>query len=291
MEIQRLGNLETALGECPVWNGGALWLLDCRAGLIHALNPDTGAVMARHEVLPPLGSFAFNADGRIVLSLKEQISALDLRTGQLSTLARLDASHPHLRLNDGISMADGSFVVGTMHVFREPDEPPLGGLYRLDTRLQLHKLDDGFGITNGPCVNPANGRLHVADSAARVIYSYALADDGALTDKQVFVRTDAHDSGPDGCCFDTEGGLWTALVRTGALARFDMQAKLTHKIGLPVAHPSALCFGGPEMADLFVTTIRDSGRLSASGHLDGAVLKLTGLGFRGSARPLCRMPM
>jgi hypothetical protein len=45
------------------------------------------------------------------------------------------------------------------------------------------------------------------------------------------------------------------------------------------------------MADLFVTTIRDSGRLSASGPLDGAVLKLTGLGFRGSARPLCRMPV
>jgi sugar lactone lactonase YvrE len=291
MEIQCLGNLKTALGECPVWHDGQLWLLDCRAGLVMALDPDTGAVVARHEVPPPLGSFAFNVDGRIVLSLKEQISALDLRTGQLRTLARIDASHEHLRLNDGISMADGSFVVGTMHVFREPGEAPLGGLYRLDTRLQLHKIDEGLGITNGPCVNPVNGRLHVADSADRVIYSYAVTGDGTLADKQVFVRTDVYDSGPDGCCFDTQGGLWTALVRKGALARFDMQGRLTHKIGLPVVHPSALCFGGPDMADLFVTTISDSGRLSASGLLDGAVLKLTGLGFTGMARPLCRMPL
>lgn len=293
MEIQRLGNLTTSLGECPVWHGQQLWLLDCREGLIHALDPDTGEVTARHEAPPPLGSFAFNGDDGdcIVLALKEEIAALNLRDGKLRSLARIEASSPHLRLNDGISLADGSFVVGTMHVFRAPDEPPLGGLYRLDTGLKLHKLDDGLGITNGPCVNPVNGRLHVADSAARVIYSYAIAADGTLADKQVFVRTGVHDSGPDGCTFDSEGGLWTALVRTGALARFDMQGRLTHKIELPVAYPSALCFGGPAMADLFVTSIRDSGRLSASGPLDGAVLKLTELGYQGDARPVCRMPL
>lgn len=293
MKIQRLGDLTTALGECPVWHGQQLWLMDCREGLILAMNPDTGAVAARHEVPPPLGSFAFNgSDGDcIVLALKEEIAALDLRSGQLRTLARIEVSHPHVRLNDGISLADGSFVVGTMHVLREPEEAPLGGLYRLDTRLNLHKLDDGLGITNGPCVNPVNARLHVADSTARVIYSYAIAPDGTLADRRPFVGTAAHDSGPDGCAFDSEGGLWTALVRVGALARFDMQGRLTHRIDLPVAHPSALCFGGPEMADLFVTSIRDSGRLSASGPLDGAVLKLTGLGFRGAARPLCRMPL
>ncbi|MEJ8824908.1 SMP-30/gluconolactonase/LRE family protein [Variovorax humicola] len=279
------------MGECPVWHGRQLWLLDCRAGLILALDLDTGAVMARHEAPPPLGSFAFNGDAFIVLALKEEIAALDLRTGQLRSLARIEATGPHLRLNDGISLADGSFVFGTMHVFRAPDEPPLGGLYRLDTALKLHKLAEGLGITNGPCVNPVSGRLHVADSAARVIYSYVIAADGTLADKQVFVRTDVHDSGADGCCFDSEGGLWTALVRAGALARFDMQGRLTHKIDLPVAYPSALCFGGPGMSDLFVTSISDSGRLSASGPLDGAVLKVTGLGYRGAARPLCRMPL
>lgn len=292
MKIQRLGDLKTALGECPVWHGQQLWLLDCRLGLILALDPGSGEITARHEAPAPLGSFAFNGDrgDSIVLALKEEVASLDLRTGQRRTLARLDDSHPHLRLNDGTALADGSFVVGSMHVFREADEPPLGGFYRLDTNLEFRKLDTGFGITNGPCVNPVNGRLHVADSATRVIYSYAYGADGSLADKQVFARTDAYDTGPDGCTFDSEGGLWTALVRAGALARFDMQGHLTHKIELPLAHPSALCFGGPDMSDLFVTSISDSGRLSASGPLDGAVLKVTGLGFRGHARPACRIP-
>ena len=293
MEIRRLGDVKTALGECPQWHAGQLWLMDCRAGLILALDPDSGEVRARHAAPAPLGSFAFNGDGgdAIVLALKEEIAALDLRSGQLRTLGRIEVSSPHLRLNDGISLADGSFLVGTMHVLRAPGEAPLGGLYRLDTQLKLGKLDTGYGVTNGPCVNPVDGRLHVADSEARVIYSYAFAADGALDDKRVFVRTDVHDSGPDGCTFDTEGGLWTALVRQGALARFDMAGRLTHKIDLPVVHPSALCFGGPGMDDLFVTSISDSGRLSASGPWDGGILEVTGLGFRGSARPVCRMPL
>ncbi len=96
MEIKRLGDLKTALGECPVWHGAQLWLLDCRKGLIHALDPDTGQATARHVAPPPLGSFAFNGDGLdcIVLSLKEEIAALDLRTGQLRTLARIERAAP-----------------------------------------------------------------------------------------------------------------------------------------------------------------------------------------------------
>ncbi|GAA4339087.1 SMP-30/gluconolactonase/LRE family protein [Variovorax defluvii] len=293
MEIQRLGELKTALGECPVWHGGRLWLLDCRAGLVLALDPDTGAVVARHTAPAPLGSFAFNGDEGewIVLALKEEIAVLHLPSGRLQTLARIEDSHPHLRLNDGISLADGSFVVGTMHVFREPGEAPLGGLYRLDTGLRLHRVDTGLGITNGPCVNPVDQRLYVADSTARVIYSYAVGADGGLADKREFVRTETLGSGPDGCAFDSEGGLWTALVRIGALGRFDMEGRLTNRIELPVAYPSALCFGGAQMDALFVTTLSDSGRLSATGPLDGAVLKITGLGFRGMARPVCRLPL
>lgn len=292
MHIDRLGDLSTALGECPVWHDDRLWLLDCRAGLLLALDGDSGAVLARHQAPAPLGCFAFNgeASAQVVLALKEELVLQDLASGTRRTLARIEDSHPHLRLNDGTALADGSFLVGTMHTFREPGEPALGGLYRLGTDLTWRKLEAGNGLVNGPCVNPLNGRLHVADSTARQVYSYALTDDGRLADKQLFLDTDAHGSGPDGCAFDTEGGLWMALVRVGALARFDMQGRLTHRIELPLAYPSALCFGGPGLRELYVTSIRDSGRLRADGALDGAVLKIGGLGFAGLDRPRCRLP-
>jgi L-arabinonolactonase len=289
MKIERLGELKTALGECPQWHRGQLWLMDCRAGLILALDPGTGAVRNRLHVPAPSGSFAFNADGRIVVALRHAIALLDPATGRLQTLANIGIEHPDLRLNDGTSMADGSFVVGTMYLPREAGEAPLGGLYRLGTDLQLRRIEQGLGIVNGPAVSPLDGRFYVADSAARLIYSYAMTADGTLSDKKVFVHTEPQQSGPDGCCFDNEGGLWTALVRVGAIARFDPQGRLTHRIDLPLAHPTALCFGGEDMATIFVTSISDSGRLSAAGPLDGGVLRLGGSGFCGQPRPLCRL--
>ncbi|MET4578002.1 SMP-30/gluconolactonase/LRE family protein [Ottowia thiooxydans] len=291
MNIQRLGELKTALGECPTWFEGQLWIMDCRAGLVFALNPDTGAVVSRYEAPAPLGSFAFNEDGSLIIAMKEHIAAMSRPSGELRMLGHIGCSHPNLRLNDGNALPDGSFLVGTMHIAREPGEEPLGGLYRLGTSLQLNRVDTGLGITNGPCVSPNNGRLYVADSAAHCIYSYAMGADGTFSDKQVFVNTEPYNSSPDGCCFDRDGGLWTALVRAGALIRFDESGKHTHRIELPVKHPTALCFGGPAMSDMFITSISDSGRLSASGPLDGGLLKLSGLGFTGMARPSCRLAL
>ena len=291
MKIERLGSLKTALGECPQWHDGKLWMLDCRVGLLLALDPNSGQVLARHEIPAPVGSFAFNHDGKVILALKEHIASLDLSSGELRQLAHIGQSHPHLRLNDGISLPDGSFIVGTMHVFREEGEAPLGGLYRLDSQLHLNRNDTGYGVTNGPCVSPRDGRLYVADSEARCIHSYALAPDGSVADKRLFVNTSQYGSGPDGCCFDLEGGLWTALVRAGTLARFHPSGELGQLVEVPVQHPSALCFGGPEMKEMFVTSISDSGRLTASGPLDGAVLRISGTGFQGVARRLCRLPL
>ena len=74
-----------------------------------------------------------------------------------------------------------------------------------------------------------------------------------------------------------------------ALARFDAQGQLTHRVALPAAHPASLCFAGQNLDQLVVTTIRDSGRLKADGPWDGAVLRVSGLGFRGAPRPRCRI--
>lgn len=294
--ITRVGAIAADLGECPLWDAGRerLWFMDCRHGRIFSIDPDGGAArdVERIDVPPPAGSFAFNDDGRLVVALKEEIALIDPRsTVAPRIVARIDDSHRHLRLNDGTAMPDGSFVVGTMHVERADGEAPLGGLYRLDPAGSLRKLDRGFGVTNGPRVSPVDGRLHVCDSFARTIVSYAVSADGGLHDRRAFVDTGALGSGPDGCCFDDSGGLWTALVRIGALARFDAAGRLTHWIDVPLAHPTALCFGGPGLRDLFVTSIRDSGRLHADGALDGAVLRLRGSGFGGYAPSLCRIAL
>ncbi|WP_354673513.1 SMP-30/gluconolactonase/LRE family protein [Cupriavidus alkaliphilus] len=292
MQIQRVGTLQTDLGECPVWDAHRqrLWLADCRHGLILEVDPSDGGYR-RCDLPAPLGSFALNDDDSLVVALREEIAIYVPSSGALERLARIDDSHPNLRLNDGTAMPDGSFIVGTMHVFREPGEAPLGGLYRLDPTGCFARIDSGLGIVNGPVPHPSRAELYVADSAARTIFRYRLDGDGMVQAREPFIDTAPHGSAPDGCCFDADGGLWTALVHQGAIVRFDAEGALSHRIELPLAHPTALCFGGPTLEDLYVTSIRNSGRLRADGPLDGALLCVQKAGFCGAARPRCRIPV
>lgn len=285
MRVERIGAFRAALGECPVWDAarGRLWMLDCRGGALLAVDPDTGEAQ-RWSLPAPVGSFALNGEGEIIVALKESFALFRLSDGALQTLARIEDSHPNLRLNDGAALPDGSFVAGTMHIHREADEPPLGGLYRVDTNGALTRMARGLGVVNGPVMHPDGSHLYVCDSAARKIFRYRMGEHGQLSAPEVYVDTDALGSAPDGCCFDREGGLWTALVHAAAIARFDPAGKLDRRIDLPVAHPASLCFGGPDLSDIFVTTISDSGRLLASGPLDGALLRVRGAGAVGAPR-------
>lgn len=288
MQIERIGAIRAALGECPVWDAARarVWMADCRSGELYAVDPESG----RHAswLLPaPLGSFALNGDGGLVVALKECFGLFRPDDNTLRTLARIHDSLPHLRLNDGAPLPDGSFVAGTMHIHREPGEPPRGGLYRLDTQGRLARIAEGLGVVNGPGLDPAGTHLYVCDSAQRCIYRYAWRPDGSLGARERFVDTDALGSAPDGCCFDAEGGLWAALVHAGAVVRFDRQGRLDRRIDVPVTHPASLCFGGPGLTDLYVTSISDSGRLRADGPLDGALLRIRGAGVRGAARAQC----
>lgn len=265
----------------------ALWWLDCRRGIIH-LKDVKSSTYAQFELPAPVGSMAFNFDGQLVVALKEEVVLFDPVSECIRSLGRVQDQHPNLRLNDGAALPDGRFLVGTMHTFRTSEEVPLGGLYAVETDGYMHRVDRHLGVVNGPVASPISGQIHVADSEARKIYAYTCTDQEHWQ-RQVFVDTQALESSPDGCCFDDQGGLWTALVRKGQLARFDTTGQLTHLVRVPLSHPTALCFGGHGMRDIFVTSISDSGRLKANGELDGHVLRLRGLGFHGAPRPLCRI--
>ncbi|GAA4416163.1 senescence marker protein-30 (SMP-30) (regucalcin) (RC) [Advenella faeciporci] len=293
INIESLGSVRAQLGECPIWDVGnrQLCFMDCRGGYIYRLDPATGQIIQAYRVPAPAGSFALNVDGRFLVALKEEMVLFDPVSGEIECIARIDDTHSNLRLNDGEAMPDGSFVVGTMHVPREEGQYPLGGLYRLAPDGSFEQQDKGFGVTNGPCVSPLNGRLYVSDSSVQTIYSYEITPLGKLTDQRIFINTGKYGSGPDGCCFDRLGGLWMALVREGAIARFEADGTLTHKIKMPVSHPSSLCFGGDNLDELFVTSISDSGRLRADGPFDGAVLRIRGIGIQGFAPAKTRIGM
>lgn len=268
------------LGECPLWNPSSqeLWYMDCRNGRI--IRRAKSGFEKVYSVPSPAGSFSFNGDGELIVALKNEICVFDIESERPIVLKKVPESNENIRLNDGVSLPDGSFIVGTMHVDRRADEEAQGGLYRLDKSGGIEKIWDAFGVANGPNFNQLDGRFYICDSSKRKIYSFEITN-GSLSDQADFVDTSELGSAPDGCKFDSEGGMWVALVHAGCIVRYDSRGTLTHRIDLPLSHPSSLCFGGVDLDIIYVTSIRDSGRLRADGPNDGLTLEVKYAGFKG----------
>lgn len=278
LQIRRLGATRDQLGESPFWDAQAqaLHWVDGLAATLHRYWPDSG----RHEArsLPaPLGSAVPCRSGAVLLALRNSLARLDLASGLLQPLATLALDHPQLRLNDGKCDPWGQLLVGSMHSGRRPDEPALGALYRLRRDGVVETLAEGFGVTNGPCFSRDGRTFYLADTPARTLWAWDYTPDGPLTGRRVWAQTEALGSGPDGATVDAAGCLWTALVRTGQLARFAPDGQLERLLDLPATHPTSLCIGGPGLDTAYITSISRSTHLVGDRPDDGGLFELRGL--------------
>jgi len=282
VRIRRIGATRDQLGESPVWDERRqrLFWIDALAGLIHTLDPATGAA-EQFSVPAPIGSLALRGDGGAVLALRNGFAAYDFDKRTLTHGPSIGLDHPKVRLNDGKADPLGNFLAGTMHGDRAPDEAPLGGLYRLDSPGSVQLLETDLAVSNGPCFSPDGRTFYLADSARRIIWAYDYRADGPLANKRIFADTEAQESGCDGATVDAEGHLWSVLVRIGKIARFAPDGRIVRIIDMPVRHPTSVTFGGPDLDVLYVTSISRSHAL-ADDHPDaGGLFAVEGLGVRG----------
>jgi L-arabinonolactonase len=286
--IDRVGTTRDRLGESPVWSAQeqCLYWVDSLAGLLHRLDPASGAYRAI-TVPAPIGSFGLARSGAIVLAVQHGFLRLDPATGACDPLARIDADHPDLRLNDGKVDRQGRFIAGTMQANLPPGAPPLGGLYRPDPDGRCTRLAEDIVTANGPCFSPDGGILYLADSSRQRIWRYAYpAETGRPADRQLFADLAPLGTAPDGATVDAEGHVWVALVRSGEIGRFDPSGRLLQRLRMPMRYPASVSFGGPGLDVLFVTSISASHRLTAPEPEAGGLFAITGLGVTGLAEPM-----
>lgn len=280
--ITRVGATKDQLGESPVWDERRqrLYWIDALAGLIHGLDPVTGAI-EQFSVPAPIGSIALRDDGGAIVALRNRFAHYDFGLRALTEGPSIGLDHPKVRLNDGKADPYGCFLAGTMHGDRAPNETALGGLYRLDPTGALELLETDLAVSNGPCFSPDGRTFYLADSARRIIWAYDYRRDGLLENKRVFVDTEAQQSGCDGATIDSEGYVWSVLVRIGKIARFAPDGTIAGIIDMPIRHPTSVTFGGPGLDVLFVTSISRSHALRDDHPDAGGLFAIEGLGVRG----------
>lgn len=75
------------------------------------------------------------------------------------------------------------------------------------------------------------------------------------------IHLDADTEGsPDGVAIDRDGNLWVAHEKGKQVGVYDADTgRKLHSVEMPVKRVSACAFGGPDLTQLFITTIKEEG--------------------------------
>jgi sugar lactone lactonase YvrE len=243
------------LAEAPVWDGAGLLFSDVVFGGVKRIGED-GRVSEVLSKRRGIGGMALHADGGFLVSGRD---VLWVRPDgeQVPVLGR----HPGFEgYNDMGTLADGTLIVGALRF-----SPMEGGTPEPGALMTLRPGDDHEDTTELPIVTWPNGIACAPDGETFYVADFA---DGRIW-------RDAHEAWgrspseqADGLCVDDEGGVWVALGAGGGVARFAPDGEVDRVVEVPGADfVSSVCFGGPVLDDLYVTTRTAvlRGRVDASG--------------------------
>jgi gluconolactonase len=122
-----------------------------------------------------------------------------------------------------------------------------------DGRKQL--ADTGLDFPTGITLSPDQSLLYVAEGLSHWIYSYQIAPDGTLADRQRYYwlhcADTADNSGAGGMCCDREGWLYVATEL--GIQVCDQAGRVNAILPLPSGRPTGLCFGGARFDTLYAS--------------------------------------
>jgi sugar lactone lactonase YvrE len=250
VRIEPVGHIRCQWGEGPVWWRDALYYVDIEGHLVHRYDPADGSETS-WDVGQRVGSVVPRAGGGLVIAGDHGFSFLDEQTGALTPIADPESDIPDNRFNDGKCAPDGRFFAGTISLARKTGT---ARLYRLDPDLTVHEAFGPVTNSNGIVWSADGKTCHYIDTPRKEVLAFDYQN-GLLLNPRPVIRTGHIEASPDGMAVDADGHLWIAFCHGGCVSCFDpLTGDELHRIALPCLETTACAFGGPDLADLFVTT-------------------------------------
>lgn len=261
------------LGESILWHPieKALYWIDFYGPIVHRQLRIGGPVESwKIDRGETIGSLVFADNGQLILAVDHGLLHFDTRTGATRSFADPKRGAMNLVYNDGKVDRAGRYWVGTYDI---TETEPNGIFYRVAGDGTAEVADKGFVICNGPTFSADNRTLYFSDTVGRRILSYELDHDGTISSRRTFFTFSAEHGMPDGLTVDSADNVWCALYGGAKVVCIDAKGALKLSLPLPAALVTSLCFGGPELKTLYVTTGRNTGATVAGNAKDigGAV--------------------
>jgi sugar lactone lactonase YvrE len=252
VQVEVAADVRCDLGEGPVWDAelGRLLFVDIFRERVHLLDPATGS-FDTYEVGQAVGALAPRRAGGLVLAVRAGFATLDLASGEVRTVATISAP-PTTRMNDGECDPQGRFWAGTL---RDDGTHGTSTLYRLDPGGEVTSMLEGVSVSNGLAWSADGATVYYVDSPTQRIDAFAFdGATGTLAERRSVAEIPAEIGMPDGMTIDADGDLWVAVWGGSQVRRYRPDGRLEGIIAVPASQVTSCAFGGPELADLYITT-------------------------------------
>ncbi len=274
IQIEPVGTTCSQWGEGPIWWRGALYYVDIEGHRVHRFDPVSGSEHS-WEIGQRVGTVVPRESGGLIIAGDHGLFFLDEESGALTAIADPESDKPNNRFNDGKCSPDGRFFAGTISLVKKNGD---ARLYRLDPDLSLHEAFGPVTNSNGIAWSADGSRVFYIDTPRKevLVFDY---EDGHLRNMRGCVSTAHIESSPDGMAIDADGNLWIAFCHGACVICFSPETgEELRRVELPCLETTACAFGGPDLADLYVTT---GVHKSVVEEHAGRLFVIRGLGVRG----------
>jgi sugar lactone lactonase YvrE len=244
------------LCEGPCWDRRTATLVwvDIMAGAVHVVDPATGE-RSCHRIGMPVGAVAPRRGGGWVAAAERGFLLLDDAWQPVGPVLPVPGQPEGTRFNDGGCDPQGRFWAGTLSYDGSPE---ICSLYRLDPDGSVAEVLTGVTNSNGLAWSPEDDCAYYVDTGRGTVDRLAVdRATGRVTGRTTVVRVPPDEGMPDGLTLDADGHLWLALWGGGSVRRYAPSGSLDRVVELPVDLVTSVTFGGPGLAELFITTAHE----------------------------------
>jgi len=278
-----------AFFEGPRWHEGRWWVSDFYRHRVITVDTDG----REEEVMTVEGQpsgLGWLPDGSLlVVSMRDHRILRRTEDGDVSEHADV-GEYCTGHLNDMVVDASGRAYTGHFGFdLMGMGDPRPASLIRVDPDGSASVVAEDMLFPNGSVITPDGRTLIVGETAGSRYTAFTIEDDGSLSDRRVWaqvappppITTFAETLGqlrfgPDGCCLDAEGHIWSADEVGARCVRLAPGGEIVEEIAMPEGQDVFACMlGGDDGRTLLMCAAPDFDAQARAASHDAVLLTTT----------------
>ena len=253
VRVEVFADLNADVGEAPHWDERTKTLLfvDLTAGTVFRYD-QSGAKLGSFPVGQEVGAVVPRHTAGLVLAVRDGIATVSDSGEGFELTSPVERDIPGNRMNDAKCDPAGRLFAGTTAFDFSPHS---AALYRVESDWSFEQIVPDATQSNGIAWSPDGGRMYFIDSATQGVDVFDFdVGAGAASNRRRLVTIERAHGVPDGMTTDSRGNLWVACFGGAAVRCYSPAGALLDEILFPVTQVTSCAFGGPDLADLYVTS-------------------------------------